>query len=147
RQLRKAIVEGRLRAGERLPSTRELASRLQLSRNTAALAYEWLASEGLVSGRVGAGSFVEKRRVEPDPRGPSSAAAPELRAASVWTRVTRDFGRVSAGSFDFRPGIPDVQLFPFDGWRRLVAAQLRPKTLNGRYGECAGHPALRDAIA
>src|SRR5688500_600565 len=55
RQLRGAIVEGRLRPGERLPSTRELASRLELSRNTVALAYEWLTSEGLVSGRAGAG--------------------------------------------------------------------------------------------
>jgi GntR family transcriptional regulator/MocR family aminotransferase len=81
RELRGAIVEGRIRPGERLPSTRELASRLQLSRNTVALAYEWLASEGFVSGR------------------------------------------------------------------RLVSAQLRPKALNGRYGDCAGHPALRDAIA
>jgi len=150
RQLRGAIVEGRIRLGERLPSTRELASRLQLSRNTVALAYEWLASEGLVSGRAGAGSFVAQSRAAPgDIRSQPvpAAPAPDLRTAPVWSRVSRDFGRVAAGSFDFRPGITDPQLFPFDSWRRLVSAQLRPKALNGRYGDCAGHPALRDAIA
>jgi GntR family transcriptional regulator / MocR family aminotransferase len=146
RQLRGAIVEGRLRPGERLPSTRELASRLELSRNTVALAYEWLTSEGLVSGRAGAGSFVETAaRTEPGPK--ATAAAPELRTAPVWARVTRGFGRVAAGAFDFRPGIAESRLFPFDSWRRLVATQLRPKTLDGRYGESAGHPALRAAIA
>jgi GntR family transcriptional regulator/MocR family aminotransferase len=147
RQLRSAIVEGRIRSGERLPSTRELASRLQLSRNTAALAYEWLASEGLVSGRAGAGSFVERTKARPDGLASPSGAASALRAAPAWARVTREFGRVAGGSFDFRPGIADPHLFPYDSWRRLVSAQLRPKTLNGRYGECAGHPALRDAIA
>jgi GntR family transcriptional regulator/MocR family aminotransferase len=146
RQLRTAIVEGRIRPGDRLPSTRELASRLQLSRNTAALAYEWLTSEGLVSGRAGAGSFVE-RRSAPESAAEPTRAVSELRTAPVWSRVTREFGRVAAGSFDFRPGIADPHLFPYDSWRRLVSAQLRPKTLNGRYGECAGHPALRDAIA
>jgi GntR family transcriptional regulator / MocR family aminotransferase len=147
RQLKSAIVEGRVRPGERLPSTRELAGRLQLSRNTAALAYEWLTSEGLVSGRAGAGSFVETAQARANgvtqPAAPTSA----LRTAPVWGRVSREFGRVSAGSFDFRPGIADPHWFPYDSWRRLVSAQLRPKTLNGRYGECAGHPALRDAIA
>jgi GntR family transcriptional regulator/MocR family aminotransferase len=146
RQLRGAIAEGRLRPGERLPSTRELASRLELSRNTVALAYEWLTSEGLVSGRAGAGSFVDTA-ARPESVPTATAAAPELRTAAAWARVTRDFGRVAAGAFDFRPGIADPRLFPFDSWRRLVATQLRPKTLNGRYGECAGHPALRDAIA
>jgi GntR family transcriptional regulator / MocR family aminotransferase len=146
RQLRAAIVEDRLRHGERLPSTRELAKRLDLSRNTVALAYEWLTSEGLVSGRVGAGTFVE-RAGRSGPAQLAVAAVQELRTASVWSRVTGDFGRVAPGAFDFRPGIPDPRLFPFDSWRRLVASQLRPRTLNGRYGECAGHPALREALA
>src|SRR5215218_911171 len=59
RQVRAAILEGRLAQGDRLPPTRELAERLGVARNTVGVAYEWLTSEGLVSGRAGAGSFVE----------------------------------------------------------------------------------------
>jgi GntR family transcriptional regulator/MocR family aminotransferase len=58
RQLLDAIVDGRLRPGQRLPPTRELARRLAVSRNTVAVAYERLAAEGVLTGRVGAGRFV-----------------------------------------------------------------------------------------
>lgn len=57
-QLRAAILSGRLRAGERLPPTRDLAKRLGTARLTVATAYEWLRAEGYVYGRVGAGTFV-----------------------------------------------------------------------------------------
>ena len=59
RQIRSAIASGRLKRGDRLPPTRELAQRLDVSRNTVALAFEWLVAEGLLSGRTGAGTFVE----------------------------------------------------------------------------------------
>ncbi|MEU4749760.1 GntR family transcriptional regulator, partial [Micromonospora tulbaghiae] len=53
RQLLEAILDGRLRPGERLPPTRELARRLDVSRNTVAVAYERLTAEGLLTARVG----------------------------------------------------------------------------------------------
>jgi GntR family transcriptional regulator/MocR family aminotransferase len=50
--------------------------------------------------------------------------------------------------FDFRTGIPDATLFPYQSWRRLLARQLRPATVGaGAYGDPAGHPGLRLAIA
>jgi GntR family transcriptional regulator/MocR family aminotransferase len=50
--------------------------------------------------------------------------------------------------FDFRPGIPDAQLFPYRTWRQLLARQLRPAAVgNGAYGHPAGHQGLRQAIA
>ncbi|RQX25416.1 GntR family transcriptional regulator, partial [Micromonospora chalcea] len=58
RQLLEAILDGRLRPGERLPPSRELARRLDVSRNTVAVAYERLTAEGLLTARVGAGTFV-----------------------------------------------------------------------------------------
>ena len=58
RQLLEAVRDGRLRPGERLPPTRILAQRLDVSRNTVGVAYELLAAEGVLVGRVGAGSFV-----------------------------------------------------------------------------------------
>src|SRR5215471_76544 len=57
-QLRAAILDGRLRAGDRLPPTRELARDLGVARLTVATAFDWLQAEGYVYGRVGAGTFV-----------------------------------------------------------------------------------------
>jgi GntR family transcriptional regulator/MocR family aminotransferase len=57
-QLRAIILDGRLRAGDRLPPSRTLASALGVARLTVATAYEWLHAEGYVYGRVGAGTFV-----------------------------------------------------------------------------------------
>jgi len=57
-QLRGAILGGRLRAGDRIPPSRELARDLDVARLTVATAYEWLQAEGYVYGRVGAGTFV-----------------------------------------------------------------------------------------
>uniref|UniRef100_UPI00217F5BF8 winged helix-turn-helix domain-containing protein n=5 Tax=Burkholderia pseudomallei TaxID=28450 RepID=UPI00217F5BF8 len=58
RQLRAAIVDGRLAAGARLPSTRELARQLGVSRKTTLDAFERLASEGFLLARTGNGTFV-----------------------------------------------------------------------------------------
>ena len=57
-QLRAAILSGRLRAGDRLPPTRDLAKQLGVARLTVSTAYEWLRAEGYVYGRVGAGTYV-----------------------------------------------------------------------------------------
>lgn len=58
--LRAAIATGEFPPGARLPSTRTLAASLGVSRNTAARAYEDLWAEGLLSGRVGAGTYVAR---------------------------------------------------------------------------------------
>src|SRR6185503_17093605 len=70
-----------------------------------------------------------------------------LESRPLWRQIPRDFGKIPPGSFDFRPGVPDAAMFPFDSWRRLVSKQLTPRGMNGRYGDSAGHPALREAIA
>jgi 2-aminoadipate transaminase len=57
-QYAEMIRSGRLVNGERLPATRELAGMLGLNRTTVSAAYELLESEGLISGKVGRGSFV-----------------------------------------------------------------------------------------
>ena len=59
-ELRRAILSGRLRPGERLPSTRQVAQRLRVARNTIARAYDDLASEGYLEGRVGSGTYVPR---------------------------------------------------------------------------------------
>ncbi len=57
-QLRELILNGRLKSGIRLPSSRSLAEDLHLSRNTILTAYDQLAAEGYIEGRQGAGSYV-----------------------------------------------------------------------------------------
>src|SRR6185369_3020140 len=58
RQIARAILEGRLRPGDRLSPSRELAEALDVSRMTVNAAYERLAGEGFVTTRQGAGTFV-----------------------------------------------------------------------------------------
>src|SRR5512134_841877 len=63
-ELRGAVLDGRLAPGARLPSTRALSARIGVSRNTVLAAFEQLAAEGYVEGRVGAGTRIAKTRPE-----------------------------------------------------------------------------------
>ena len=147
-QLLESIQEGRLGPGAQLPPTRELAQRLRVSRTTVALAYERLTGEGLLTGRTGAGTFVVPRE-RGDGAGADSQGS-RLRPKDQWSEVSLPYVRrlyVDDAEFDFRMGIPDSSLFPLDVWRRLVATHYRPENLSRGYGDPAGHPALRAAIA
>jgi DNA-binding transcriptional MocR family regulator len=66
-QVARAISHGRLEAGARLPTHRELASCLDVSVQTVSRAYQELIRRGLVSGETGRGTFVRAPRREPDP--------------------------------------------------------------------------------
>ena len=146
-QVRDAILDGRLRTGEQLPPSRELAARLLVSRNTVALAYERLTAEGFLRARVGAGTFVSGDRP-----GTSTRTAPEgtgVRPRAVWADAPL-FGlpRAVRPKFNFSVGVPDARLFPWETWRRLVSQVLRPATFRAQeYDHPAGNVDLRAAIA
>jgi GntR family transcriptional regulator/MocR family aminotransferase len=149
RQLLDGIVDGRLRPGQRLPPTRELARRLGVSRNTVAVAYERLAAEGVLTGRVGAGTFVCVEAIR-SVRARHAPAGTGVHPRSLWKTlsVPATRARSSTPNYDFRVGCPDARLFPFTRWRRLVARELRPGSLDwATYGDPGGHAGLRDAIA
>ena len=146
RQLRALILDGRLREGERLPPSRELARGLSVSRTTVNVAYDRLMSEGFVTPRVGAGTFVsgqcEPRRT--DSKGPAGV----LRPRPFWDEVPLPTQLWWPARFDFRSGIPDARLFPYETWRRLMARELRASAVgHGEYSDPAGHRRLREAIA
>ncbi|QSQ22343.1 PLP-dependent aminotransferase family protein [Pyxidicoccus parkwayensis] len=146
RALRAAILDGRLRRGERVPPTRELAKRLSVSRNTVSVAYEWLAAEGLLTGRTRTGSFVQGEA----PKGRARAGATStvrLRARAIWSTLPDAGAPDVPATHDFRVGIPDSRLFPYETWRRLLARQLRATMLSSGYAEAAGHPGLRESVA
>jgi GntR family transcriptional regulator/MocR family aminotransferase len=139
RQLKAAILDGRLAAGAKLPATRRSAAFFGVSRNTAAEVYERLLSEGFVVTRHGSGTYVADRVPAPLPRASSSEQRPpDHRLNEFWLRpeVTAAMSfwrdrpeRVSAPSkvpqVDFRPALVDSRLFPFDVFRRISAKQLR----------------------
>jgi GntR family transcriptional regulator/MocR family aminotransferase len=146
RQLREAILDGRLRAGEALPSSRALAESLQVSRTTVLIAYERLRAEGFLGSRLGAGTYVS------DGVRPRAAAGPAdspLRPQALWDELPEGPDMASLGvDYDFRSGIPDSSLFPFAEWRARMARQLQPRSVGkGSHIGAAGLPELRAAVA
>ena len=150
-QLKAAILDGRLKPGLRLPSTRMLADQHGVSRNTAVAAYELLLSEGYVTSRVGAGNYVSD--LIPIM---SSKSAARVEAASD-TRLS-PYSRSLEGTppapskwrpkFDFEVGVPDISQFRFDLWARLSTRSIRLLSHSPvRYGSSQGHYRLRAAIA
>jgi GntR family transcriptional regulator/MocR family aminotransferase len=145
RQLRAAILDGRLRPGDRLPPGRELARRLNVSRTTVMVAYDRLGGEGFVTASVGAGTFVSKD--VPRAAVPNRRTGGALRPRPIWRSIPVPPPLAQPPKFDFRPGAPDSSLFPYDTWRRLMARELRASAGDhGFYGDPAGHPPLREAI-
>jgi GntR family transcriptional regulator / MocR family aminotransferase len=147
RQLRQAILDGRLEPGDRLPATRELARSLAVSRSTVTAAYERLLGEGLAASRAGAGTFVSATGVGARRAAPRSKAVRELLPQAVWDPVSALVAFDTAARFDFRMGIPDAGLFPHLPWRRAVARALRSaESAPAFYADTAGDRALRQAI-
>jgi len=150
-QLRAAILDGRLKPGLRLPSTRKLADAYALSRNTAVAAYDLLLGEGYVAARRGSGVYVASmlpRRAEAAPA--PVEAADERRLTPHWRDPPPTFvvPLQPPPRFDFALGIPDASLFPFAIWRRLASRAVRAiaKT-RAPYAPPRGQPALRESIA
>jgi len=157
--LRVAILEGRLKAGERLPSTRELAQNLGVSRNTALLAYDQLAAEGYISGNIGSGSFVTAILPESVPRGLASRDILEGKKAGSWrlsayakrlpaTLTIADASTSPKIRYDFQYGSPAVRDFPDQLWQRAILRRLRHASMKALgYGPAEGYEPLRTAIA
>jgi GntR family transcriptional regulator/MocR family aminotransferase len=149
-QLRAAIVDGRLRPGLRLPSTRALASSQRISRNTAVAAYDLLLSEGYVSIRQGSGCYVAQALSRPaQGRARAGNATADRRLSSFWRGRRARKRQVPPESLPywFRLGVPDTGLFPYDIWRRLSNRALRILSKSEVSHDSQGLPALRDAIA
>lgn len=143
-QLHERISTGALPAGSVLPSSRELAARLSVSRATVVTAYERLAAHGLIRSRAGVGTFVTMRRI---PAAAAPAASP-LRPRAIWRAEQLAVPDLTAPAteFDFAPGVPARTRFPFARWRALLNDQLRSHT-EVDYADPAGSARLRDALA
>jgi len=147
-----AILEGRLRPGQRVPSTRSLAQELKLSRIPVITAYEQLHSEGYLETFKGAGTAVAAAI----PRDAFSPAKPVSDARKGKPRASRRLRQVMALPPDlnaetlgiFRVSLPALDHFPSDIWASLVARHARnPCRLALAYGGPMGHLPFREAIA
>jgi GntR family transcriptional regulator/MocR family aminotransferase len=128
-QLRGAIRTGALRPGAQVPSTRDLARQLGISRRVAVEAYSQLAAEGYLSLRQGARPRVSE-------------------TAAVAPNEPQPAPRAAAPRFDFRPSVPDVSAFPRTAWLRSLREALSTLTdAELGYGDPAGDPPLREALA
>ena len=151
-----AILDGRLAAGSRLPSSRDLAVDWRVARNTVDDALSQLQSEGMVVRRVGDGTFVapgvvvRPRASATRRRAPAALGRRALRAASArGTSAAREFTSTSIPrAVPFVAGLPALDAFPLALWRKLVARRLR---LSGAallgYLPASGYPPLQAAIA
>jgi len=150
-QLRQAILDGRLKPGVRLPSTRALAASQQLARNTVVAAYEMLLSEGWLESRRGSGTVVAQLAARTLTPCPGVSPARQRRGLARRWRSARVLSPPWPGPvprYAFRLGIPDLAAFPYATWRRLRARAER-QLRSGAFAaeDPQGLHALREGIA
>jgi GntR family transcriptional regulator / MocR family aminotransferase len=129
---RAAILRGELRPGQRVPSSRELATELRVSRFPVLDAYAQLLAEGYFESRVGSGTFVSKSLPErsaaashPDNRPPGPRHVG--RRSSLFPRFVETPWRQGWGAFGVHQ--PALDQFPFEVWSRLITHHSREPRL------------------
>ncbi|WP_067816355.1 MocR-like pyridoxine biosynthesis transcription factor PdxR [Nocardia inohanensis] len=126
--LRQAAADGALAVGDRLPSSRDLAARLGVSRSVVTAAYEQLHAEGWLGGRHGSGTYL------------TAAPQPVRVRAAGGSRPDP-----LAGLLDLGAGAPSVETLDASAWRRAwrLASDRTPVVRRDR----AGEPEYRAAVA
>jgi len=152
---RKAIVNGSLRPGERIPSTRGLASELGVSRFPVLNAYAQLLAEGYFESRVGAGTvicsslperFTRSEQAHARALAVRSGPRPVARRAAAFPEFERPLWMRGWGAF----GVGQVAFdqFPLQVWANLAARRCRNMSAQSfGYSDQMGSMPLREAIA
>ena len=140
-ELRRAILDGRLRRGVRLPATRDVAQQYGVSRGTVVSVFGQLQDEGYLSSRVGAGTWVSAALPE-DVLHPAASPRPAGGTARPASPMTLRPAR------PLRANEPALDRFPMDVWARVSARRLRRASVSLLAGgDRAGYRPLREAIA
>jgi len=161
--IRNAILTGKLGKSDPLPSTRELAVQLGLSRMTVVNAYDQLTAEGYLTSTVGSGTFVSEDLPEEQQmvkfRSAIQPAASEKTVASSATYLSKagkqfEAAQSSAPEFlpgkllPFRPGVPALDEFPKETWSKICRTHWKSfSDQDLSYGHSAGYLPLRKSIA
>jgi GntR family transcriptional regulator / MocR family aminotransferase len=153
-EIRAAILDGRLKRGTRLPSTRELARRYGLSRGTVVTAFEQLHSEGYLEGKVGEGTRVNTLLPEDllQAKRPNVRVVPVGKSRPVLSRYAHrliSFPDIKpTPPRAFRALTPAFDAFPLALWTQIASRRLRRATRSLLGDVCPrGYWPLRVAVA
>lgn len=151
--LRRAILSGTFDPDTRLPSTRDLAEQLGVSRSVVLEAYDQLLAEGFVVGRSGSGTYVSQVLSSNRLALPRKATRLQLSSfgsAAANAAATLDGSLPSPRyRYDFKFGRSesDIETFPFEYWQRILTRRARKASVAELdYGPAAGNFVLREAI-
>lgn len=149
---RTKIMHGELRGGEAVPSTRELARDLRISRLPVLNAYSQLLAEGHFETRMGSGTFVAKTiRAQALPEQPSrEGRAGRRRSISTKAKAVPKFERPAWAETlgPFQVGQPELKSFPIQIWSRLLSRYSRELRVSAlQYGSPMGLDSLRELLA
>lgn len=135
---RSKILQGEMKSGEKLPSSRELAVSLLVSRNIIVEAYDQLLSEGYIEGRHGSGTFVAE----------GTYLEHLTQQAFIPIESARETNEKNNDLIHFRAGIPALDLFPRKTWGKLAdyICTNAPDEAFG-YGKPEGRYELRSVLA
>jgi GntR family transcriptional regulator / MocR family aminotransferase len=152
----RGILSGRFASGARLPSTRELAATLSVSRGTVTQAYEQLLSEGYLQAARGSGTYVCRELPERTLRADAGArrgvkTTRGVKLSTYGEGLRQDYPLYPAlpGHVCFAQWGPDRESFPWALWRRIVGRHSRrvSRELFDYSEEVQGHAGLREEIA
>ncbi len=157
-ELRHSILNGRLSAGQRIPSTRTLAKSLGVSRATVTLSYEQLISEGYLQALIGSGTSVSTQLPDDLLQAPSVTPVRKTTATGSEQLKLSSYGRnvlqlvrqtEEPALFNFKYCRPAVDQFPVAEWRRLLFRHCRSgqHDLLDYAEDARGYAPLRQSIA
>jgi GntR family transcriptional regulator/MocR family aminotransferase len=157
KEVRQAILNRRLLPKERIPSTRQLAKSLGISRTTVTQTYDQLLSEGYIEAIVGSGTFVCSqlpddllRSAPVETAGKITRSPVQLSKYGVYLSDTENVPRIAEADMpiNFRYGRPAFDQFPIKLWRRLLSRYCCSNLQWLDYSRDAqGYKALREAIS
>ena len=151
--LRRLILDGTLAPGRKLPSTRELAQDLGVSRITVKSVYEQLVAEGYSQAKTGAGTFVsgglDFEALPKFRRARTNENSQDIEISDRAITIMSSKASVRHGkTAPFRPGVPALGKFPIKTWNKyLLEAMASDQRHNLSYGQVNGSAALRTSIA
>ncbi|MFZ5989611.1 MAG: PLP-dependent aminotransferase family protein [Bacillota bacterium] len=138
-QIRYQVLQGKLKGGEKLPPSRNLAKELNVARNIIIQVYDQLIAEGYLESRVGSGTFIIDLK---------SFHLNQPAGQNKTIRHEEPMTYIRDNVIDFHSGNPDVSHFPRIQWAKILKETcLEAPSDTFGYGPVAGEPPLRSAIS
>lgn len=156
-EFRSATLTGRFRPGQQIPPSRELANYFNISRTTVLLAFENLFAEGYIKGKPGSGTYINdelpenllftKQNSDKNSQQKKQNKLPQAKGFHLKKYLADE--RLDYNKFEpFKPGVPDLNEFPFHIWTKLIAASVKDISKSDfGYSSSAGYKPLRNVIA